>query len=307
MQPLHRRLESMAVVFARRHGLAGDRLVLRGPLHNDELLGMRRALEARILTVDDAGVFEIAGHAPDKGPYNLFSRGPNPSLNREYLIQISALAELVLDHGWPASRVSFEFDAFDLAAFNDDHEIVVVAEAKTTGALLDAMLAEIDRITPEQLANPSTNAQRKAAGLSKLRASVFWGVAPGVRLAFDLEHRHGTPRLATRDGVPTNAVISVVCPVCGSDDVRGGKPDNDRIPLHCDACAHEWSRTPRQPCPRCASRDVIETGYQDGWAFDDLVEAQDNTMAPWSYVERRIWRCRNCHRVWGTAPSVPDR
>ncbi len=56
------------------------------------------------------------------------------------------------------------------------------------------MLVEIDRITPEQVTNPSTNAQRKVAGLSKPRAGVFWGVAPGVRLAFDLEHRHGPAR-----------------------------------------------------------------------------------------------------------------
>ena len=44
-----------------------------------------------------------------------------------------------------------------------------------------------------------------------------------------------------------------------------------------------------------------EYGHED-WAYDDPAAAKDDPAAPWSYVERRTFRCRKCHNTWGQAP-----
>jgi hypothetical protein len=76
--------------------LAGEALRIEPRLHIDEVTGPALALNAGLVQVQSNGMFRLAGANPGKGPYNLFSRGATPSLNREYLVQITAFAELVL-------------------------------------------------------------------------------------------------------------------------------------------------------------------------------------------------------------------
>lgn len=57
------------------------------------------------------------------------------ALNTEYLIQIAAYAELVLDHGWLPASLSLEMGEFDLVAVDraGDPVILVEAKARLTG------------------------------------------------------------------------------------------------------------------------------------------------------------------------------
>jgi hypothetical protein len=192
------RLRVSASAFARKHGLPGEALRIEPPVHIDEAGGMTLALKAGLVRVKPDGMFRLAGAKPDKGPYNLFSRGPAPLLNRQYLIQITAFAELVLEHRWPARQVMFEYDALDLAVL-DDGGHPLVAEAERDAASLNAMLAQMNAATADHLIRPANTTQRKVAALARLRPAVFWAVAPGVRRPFDVEiDGDGVPRLRTR-------------------------------------------------------------------------------------------------------------
>ncbi|MCT9934532.1 hypothetical protein N5079_30435 [Planotetraspora sp. A-T 1434] len=292
-------LSTWALAFARERGLPDGALRLTPPLHEDEANGLALARGAGLVEVQPDGVFRLAGAAQGKGPYNLFSRGPAPSLNREYLVQIAAFSELVLQHGWPARRVAFEYDALDLAALDDSGRAVVVAEAKRDAASLDRMLAEMGAVTSDQIAAPTNTTQRKVAAMARLAPVVFWAVAPGIRRVFDVEVDHdGVPRLRHRDGLLKGPRTELDCPICGSEeDVLGSPLPDGRISLVCTPCDHRWSRTPRTVCRRCGSADV-EAGAYRGWAYDDVDAAADDTMAPWHYVDWDVYRCQGCRHVW---------
>uniref|UniRef100_UPI0035E41F2B hypothetical protein n=1 Tax=Thermomonospora cellulosilytica TaxID=1411118 RepID=UPI0035E41F2B len=211
---------------------------------------------------------------------------------------MTAFAELVVEHRWPAQRVAFEYDALDLAVLDGD-EPLLVAEVKRDRTELERMLAQFEVATSEHVVAPANTVQRKVAALARLRPAVFWAVAPGVRRAFSVEaDRGGVPRLHPRGGLPQGSRTELDCPICGSEeDVRGNPMPDGRIGLVCAACDHHWSRTPRRPCRRCGSADVEAGGYR-GWAYEDSEDATDDTMAPWHYVDWDVYRCRNCHHTW---------
>lgn len=293
-----RRLEGWAAEFARVRGIPNGALPIEPPLHEDEAAGMAVALGASLVRVEPDGMFRVAGARRGKGPYNLFSRGPTPSLNREYLIQLTAFAELVVEHRWPARQVAFEYDALDLAVLDGDKPLVV-AEAKRDRPSLERMLAQFEAATPEHVVAPANTVQRKVAALARLRPAAFWAVAPGVRQAFSVElDPSGVPRFRPHDGLPQGPRTELNCPICGSkEDVRGSPLPDGRIGLVCTACDHRWSRTSRRPCRRCGSADVEAGGYR-GWAYEDSENATDDTMAPWHYVDWDVYRCRKCHHTW---------
>lgn len=293
------RLRSWAGAFAREAGLSGEALSIVPPLHDDEATGLAKALRSHLVDVRPNGEFRLAGAKGGKGPYHLFSRGPAPALNREYVVQIAAFAELVAKYHFAARKVVFEYDAFDLAAFDDTSHPALVVEAKRNPALLEAMLTEIRAVGPEQIGRPTTATQRKAAALARLRPPVFWAVAPGVRLAFDVEiDGDGVPRLRPRDALPMGPRQELECPVCGSEEeVRGHPLPDGRIGLRCSTCDYRWARTPRHPCHRCGSMDVETSGYR-GWAYEDTEAAAEDTKAPWHHVDWDVYTCQNCHYVW---------
>lgn len=255
------RLAEWARGFASAHELASAEVRIDPPLHADEADGLRLAMAMNLVTITSTGEFHVAGAKAGKGPYNLFSRGRAPALNREYLAQIAVFAELVLRHGWPAQRVVFGYEAFDLAVVDDTGRLPVTVEAKKDQQALETTLAKMATATPAELSAPATTDHRKAAGLVRLRPSVFGAVAPGVRRWFTVCADAGLPRLVPCDQPPSGPRDDVDCLVCGGADVHGNRVAGDRIGLSCGACGHRWSRTPRHPCPRCGSGDVEQGGY----------------------------------------------
>ncbi|HEU5155662.1 MAG TPA: hypothetical protein VFU43_01600 [Streptosporangiaceae bacterium] len=292
------RLAHWARNFADEHRLDSAELSIAPPLHPDEVAGLGLALGMNLVTIETTGQFRLAGADAGKGPYNLFSRGRAPALNREYLIQIAAFAELVAHHGWPASQVAFEYDAFDLAVLDASGRLVVAAEAKRDQRSLETTLAKLSTATPDELATPATADQRKAAALVRLRPQVFCAIAPGVRRWFTLCVDDGSLRLVPCEEPPRGPRGDVDCPICGAEeDVRGTPAPGGRIRLSCAGCGHRWSRTPRHPCPRCGSGEVEESGYT-GWSYEDVEEAREDPNAEWYYVDWQVFRCRNCRNVW---------
>jgi hypothetical protein len=90
----------------------------------------------KIATVDDAGYVSIPfirGKVPT-GRYALLSKSGNGvSVNLEYLIQIGATAELILDHGWSPQAVGFERGEFDAVTYEDNDEVVLAMKANSPG------------------------------------------------------------------------------------------------------------------------------------------------------------------------------
>jgi hypothetical protein len=281
-------LLQMATAFAHSRDLAATDLLLSGKLHRDELRGLARSIDVGLIDIDDCGTFRAMGSRKAKGPYNLFSRGPRPALNREYLVQIAAFTELVLDYGWPSVRTAFEHDALDLATFDREGRCQIAGEAKTTEGLLATMITEIGRMTPEQLQAPESNAERTVAALVRLQAPVFWAVAPGVRWSFEVDYSHEIPALIPRQGLPVPALEDRLCPVCGSEDLHGD-PTQKPIPLLCQDCGYRWLRNPRPVCRRCDSTDVDVTVNVD-WTPED----KKQPFGAFDHVDRQILRCRKC-------------
>jgi Zn finger protein HypA/HybF involved in hydrogenase expression len=93
----------------------------------------------------------------------------------------------------------------------------------------------------------------------------------------------------------------VTCEACDSDNLVRTGDAGGVISLACQACGHEFSRTPRPVCPRCGSGDVT-TGSYEGWAYDNLEVARDagftGSDASWEYVDRLVFRCTKCHQEW---------
>lgn len=295
---LGNRLARWARTFAEEHELASPELRIVPPPHPDEVGGLGLALAMNLVTVGASGRFRLAGAAAGKGPYNLFSRGPAPALNREYLIQIAAFAELVAHHGWPARQVAFEYDAFDLAALDGSGRLVVAVEAKRDQGSLETTLAKMATATQQELSAPATGDHRKAAALVRRRPQAFCAIAPGVRRWFTVCVDDGVPRLVPREEPPQGPRGDLACLMCGAEeDVRGTPARGGRIGLLCGGCGHRWSRAPRHPCPCCGSGEIEETGYT-GWAYEDVEEAREDLGADWHYVDRQVFRCRNCHNVW---------
>ncbi|HZB30854.1 MAG TPA: hypothetical protein VE465_11885 [Streptosporangiaceae bacterium] len=295
---LANRLACWARTFAGEHGLDSSELRIVPSLHPDEAGGFGLAIGLNLVTIGATGEFRVAGADTSKGPYNLFSRGPAPALNREYLIQIAAFAELVAHHGWPARQVVFEYDAFDLAALDGPGHLVVAAEAKRDQQSLETTLAKMATATPEELSAPATADHRKAAALVRLRPQAFCAIAPGVRRWFTLSVDDDSLRLVPSAEPPRGPRGDSACLVCGADeDVRGVPERGGRIRMSCGGCGHRWSRTPRRPCPRCGSGEVEDGGYP-GWAYEDVEEPRDDPGADWHYVDWQVFRCRNCRNVW---------
>jgi hypothetical protein len=158
-------LRVWAASFARARGIAEAELRVEPPLHPEELAGLELAVGAGLVTIEDDGSFRMVGAVEGKGPYNLFSRGVRVALNREYLIQIAAFAELVLRHRWPARRGGVRVRRLRPGGLCPGWVAGCMGEAKRDQRLLDAMLAELLSISRLDVEQATTNAARKAAAL----------------------------------------------------------------------------------------------------------------------------------------------
>ena len=94
--------------------------------------------------------------------------------------------------------------------------------------------------------------------------------------------------------------MDIVCGSCGSENlVRDREVDGSGdIPLVCLDCGWRGRRTPGVSCRRCGSANVDGTPVES-WAYADLEEArEDPATAEWGYLEKTVYRCRNCHNEW---------
>ena len=124
---------------AREDVLTANLLPPRRGLGRDESSSFLRAVDEGFAVVDRAGYVTLPMVQQKKpvGRYALFSKsGAGVSVNLEYLVQVGATAELVLDHGWSSDRVGFERGEFDAVAYDEEGGRVAMAmeaKARPTG------------------------------------------------------------------------------------------------------------------------------------------------------------------------------
>jgi hypothetical protein len=186
---------------------------------DDEARGFMAAMDAGlVLLTADGLAIDLVGFPPfaQTKRYQLFGhwRGRAYWNWREAFIQIAFAAELVLEHGWPASRVGIE-TGLDVAVMKgDDEPPVLLAEAKVDPRDLEYVMRVMTAIVSDRAAylqvNPRSkdgNAVNKYAALVRYRPRYYVEVAPDVRRAYKLTfmEREDRPVIAfeSSDVIPT--------------------------------------------------------------------------------------------------------
>jgi hypothetical protein len=163
----------------------------RRRLGGDECAALLRAVDAGLAHVDDAGFVAlptVRQKAP-AGRYSLFSRsGSGVAVNLEYVVQIGATAELVLDHRWLADAIEFERGEFDaLGNRNGRRVLAMEAKVRATGPdSLHGMLSSWLKMLADPSLDRRTKAGRKLDELTRLCSAgpvVVWLVADSARWA----------------------------------------------------------------------------------------------------------------------------
>jgi hypothetical protein len=293
-------LTRWATEFARECQLPSADLRIHPALHYDEAAGLALAVSSGLVSVRNGGRFRLAGAMADKGPYNLFSRGQQPALNREYLIQIACFAELVLNHDWTARNTVFEYDSLDLATFDPNGQPVVAVEAKRSEHLLDLMLKAMQSTSICRPTSSTTNAARKLRALSRLRPEVFWAVAPGVRRAFDVDYS-GPPRGSSSAMIYRPALEPNTRALYAAQ--RTTSRANPRLArsFHSAATPAVTDGRASLVAPVLAAARTKSNGMvpKAGLTTTSLQpEAKFGAEAEFHYIDWDVSRCKRCRNVW---------
>ncbi len=151
-------------------------------------------LDAGLITVTRGAKFNTADRSKEGGRWSLLSRSRDGGwYNAEYLPQIAAYVDCILNLGYPQERVFFELPArslqLDLAIVDDDEKVVVLGEAKRDVAMLDKLRASMLERFASQEPGPETKkrgdeARQLAWRLWATKAPYCWLVGPGHRPAY---------------------------------------------------------------------------------------------------------------------------
>lgn len=204
---LHRLLEECAVGFARERPdvLSSNLAWPRRGLLPDEAGSFLRALDHGLVAVDGAGFSTLPSVRPKKpqGRYAPLGKlGSGVSIHLEYLIQVGATAELVLDHSWPPDALDFERGQFDALGHGPDGRVCLAMEAKArvTGPdSLESMLRFWLRAIADPQLDLMNNSGRKLLELKRLCSSgpvVVWLVAEGARWSLRADDKEGQVELS---------------------------------------------------------------------------------------------------------------
>jgi len=297
---VHHCIRDWAVEFAALRDDVSSAKVTWGSrgLRPDEVDAFARAWAEALVDIDDAGYFSLPSlRRKPAGRYALLSKnGPGVSVNLEYLIQVGATAELVLDHGWAAEQVDFERGEFDALGYSEDGHVVLAMEAKARVAGPDS-LASMLRAWTAALNDPAVslenNAGRKLRELRQLareRPVLVWLVANQARGRSGLSpvrmvsgcrrdpHRHGRSSDRSRTGEHRCKRPSTTTPVCTGlppqqrkEDAPG--TDRSRVPSHRSSRSrtHRGGGSPGASGPSTSSSPAVTSAHRHGRSEEQTV------------------------------------
>ena len=148
-----------------------------------------RALTTRTVIQDQAFFYAALSGAKEQ----IFWQGrksasPRPiTLWVEPVITIGAAGRLHSEFGWPRDLIGLQSKknwAFDLVAYGDAQEPMIVCEVKKTARevdnLIQAMIGYLSQppLSEEPVAAKLRNAYRKVVGLRQMGPEYFWAIGP---------------------------------------------------------------------------------------------------------------------------------
>jgi hypothetical protein len=153
-----------------------------------------RGVDAGLVEVKPDGRFNTLDRPTDTGRWALLSRSAHGGwFNAEYLPQLAAYIEAILDLDYPQERVLFELPArslqLDLAVLDDDGSVVVLGEAKRStpalAPLAGGALQRFAEAAPTDESKRRGDEQRQLAWrLWTVEPALTWLIGPGHREAF---------------------------------------------------------------------------------------------------------------------------
>jgi hypothetical protein len=157
----------------------------------DECQAFLRAVDKDLIRIEPDGNFWA--HTARRTSQNLHLVGRSgmaTALHTEYLIQIGAYAELVLDRGWPPAKLDFECGPFDIEGGEGRVTLAVEAKARvlpptgdTLTTIRDAFMAR--QIDPDYPLKPNhLHKWDRLLELSSQGPVWLWLVADGARWSY---------------------------------------------------------------------------------------------------------------------------
>lgn len=150
-----------------------------------------RGVEEGLIDLRPGGRFNTQDRPTADGRWGLLSRSKEGGwFNAEYLPQLAAYVEAILDLGYSPKRVLFELPAIslqlDLAILDDARRVVVLGEAKrSTPALATLARGAVERFGDA----PPTYATKRRGDEQRQLAWRLWAVAPRFTWLIGPGHR----------------------------------------------------------------------------------------------------------------------
>ncbi len=155
-------------------GRSGEVAIGSRGLEADECRAFLRAYESGLVTVDTDGRFWMPEAGVCSTNLHLIGRsGDAVALHTEYLIQIGAYGELVLDLGWDPADLAFEMGEFDTLGMADGRVVLAVeAKARVDGPdSLNALRKSFLALQDDPTVTVTGNHRRKWDELVKMAAA----------------------------------------------------------------------------------------------------------------------------------------
>jgi hypothetical protein len=175
------------------------------------------AVDAGLVTILRGGKFNTVDRPKPGGRWSLLSRSVHGGwYNAEYLPQIAAYADAVLNLGYSSRRVLFELPAaalqLDLAILDDLSRVVVLGEAKRNNRMLiklrDDCLTRFGSTAPSVETKKRGDESRQLAWrLWTVAPSYTWLIGPGERSAYATSV--GPLRLEPLKGLPAASELGL--------------------------------------------------------------------------------------------------
>jgi hypothetical protein len=156
-----------------------------------------RGHEFGLISLHRGGRFNTLDRPTGCGRWALLSRSTKGGwYNAEYLPQLAAYVDAIVNLGYPSERVLFELPSsalqLDLAIVDDDSRVVILGEAKrdvrALSTLRNGLLQRFADLEPGDESKKRGDEQRQLAWrLWTVRPSIAWLIGPGHREAFTSE------------------------------------------------------------------------------------------------------------------------
>lgn len=170
-------------------------LPTRNPILDADLALFFAALDEGLIVMERGARFNTYDRPIRGGRWGLLSRSKDGGwYNAEYLPQIAAYVDAILNLGYSRDRVLFELPdkalKLDLAILDDEKRIVVLGEAKRTAPMLDKLVADVTgKYGSENPGEEGRNESRQLAWrLWTTQARYLWLIGPDVRSAFAVDY-----------------------------------------------------------------------------------------------------------------------